>query len=96
MYKWLFFKLHVRFNQLSFKFRSLTLFLLSADFADFRGFLRNSVFQDLLVDRFRQNVTELGTEFWVGAENDGIGEGFSDWNWRREDALTRRREKFEL
>ena len=55
----------------------MTLFLLSADFADFRGFLRNPVFQDLLVDRFRQNLTELGTEFWVGAENDRIWSGDS-------------------
>ena len=86
---WLFFKPHVRFNQLSFKFRSLTLFLLSADFADFRTFLWNSVFQDLLVDRFRQNLTELGTEFWVGAENEriwimdwAIGTGGERMHWR--------------
>ena len=94
MHKWLFFKFHVRFNQPSLKFRSLTLFLSSADFADFRGFLWNSVFQDLLVDGFRQKLMELGTEFWFLAENDGIWSGDSDLNWRREDALTRRREKF--
>ena len=63
---------HVRFDQLSFHFRCLTHFLLSADFTDFRGFLRNSVFYDRLVGRFTQNPTELGTNFWVLAEDYGI------------------------
>ena len=72
MHKWLFFKFHVRFDQLAFHFRSLTHFLLSDDFNDFCGFLLNSVFQDFLVDRFRQNLTELGTEFGVLAGDDGI------------------------